>query len=179
MRTLLNTIQVHIIIQWILGHLNIPDNDLADRAAKQATGLPPSVDLVIAFSSALNVIKNVIRDLAIAHDQMRKIQTNYRPSIDNVQITTQADKVLIARLRSGHHPALRAYLHRLDSNIDPICSTCKDKDHTLHHWLITCSTGHQLRQKLFGCSRGRLEWLTTGPKAVVAYIRKTLVYLDV
>ena len=57
---LLNTIQAHII-RWIPGHLNIPGNDLVDRVAKQATELPPSTDLPIAFSSALNVIKKFIR----------------------------------------------------------------------------------------------------------------------
>lgn len=36
-----------------------------------------------------------------------------------------------------------------------------------------------LRQKVYGCPRGKLEWLTTLPKAVVAYARKTLVDLDV
>ena len=162
-RMLLNTIQTHIIIPWIPGHSNIPGNDLADRAAKQATELPSSADLPIAFSSALNVIKKVIRDPAIAHDRTREIYTHYRPSIDTVHITTREAEVLIARLRSGHHPALRAYLHRLDPDIDPVYPTCKEEDHTLHHWLITCWARDRLRQKVFGCPRGRLEWLTTHP----------------
>ena len=96
-----NSIQTHIVFHWIPRHSNIPGNDLADRAEKQATELPPSADFPIAFSSALNVIKNDIRDPAIAH----------RPSIDNQHITTPGDEVLIARLRSGHHHALPAYLH--------------------------------------------------------------------
>ena len=86
--------------------------------------------------------------------------------------------MLIARLRSGHHPALRVYLHRLDPDIDPVCPTCKE-DHTLHHWLTTCPHGDRQRQNVFGCPGGRLEWLTACPKAVVAYARKTLVDLDV
>ena len=76
------------------------DNDLADRAVSQATELPPSTDLLIAFSSALNVIKKVIRDPAVAYDQTREIYTQYRPSIDTVKITTREDEVLIARLCS-------------------------------------------------------------------------------
>ena len=115
---LLNTIQAHIIIQWIQGNSNISGNDLADRTAKQTTELPPLASLAIAFSSALNLIKNAIRDPAIAHDQTREIYIHYHPSIDAVQITTREDKVLIARLHSGHHPALRVYLHGLDLDID-------------------------------------------------------------
>ena len=106
-----NSIQTHIVFQWIPRHSNIPGNDLADRAEKQATELPPSADFPIAFSSALNVIKNDIRDPAIAHNQTREFCTNCRPSIDNQHITTPGNEVLIARLRSGHHHALPAYLH--------------------------------------------------------------------
>ena len=49
---LLNAIQAHII-QWIPWHLNVPGNDLAGRAVKQAADLPPSADLPVAFWSAL------------------------------------------------------------------------------------------------------------------------------
>ena len=73
-------------------HSNIPGNDLADRAAKQANELPSTADLPIAFSSALNVIKKVTRDPTIAHDQTREIYTYYRPSIDAVPITRQEDE---------------------------------------------------------------------------------------
>ena len=75
----------------------------------QATELPPSTDLLIAFSSALNVIKKVIRNPAVAYDQTREIYTQYRPSIDTVKITTREDEVLIARLCSWHNHALGAY----------------------------------------------------------------------
>lgn len=68
---LLNTIQAHIISgsQIILG------NDLADRAEKQAIESSHTADLLIAFSSALNIIKKVIRDSTIAQDQRREIYT--------------------------------------------------------------------------------------------------------
>ena len=75
-------------------HRLCPDADLADSAAKQVTELPPTTDLQIAFSSVLNVIKKVIRDSAIAHNQARKIYTPYCPSINAVQIITQEDEVL-------------------------------------------------------------------------------------
>ena len=59
------------------GYSNIPGNDLVDRSTKQATELPPLADLPIGFSSALNVIKKVIRDPDVAHDQTRDIYTHY------------------------------------------------------------------------------------------------------
>ena len=44
---------------------------------------------------------------------------------------------------------------------------------------ITCSIDDSLQQKVFGCPRVRLEFLTIRTKAVVAYARKTVVDLDV
>ena len=158
-RMLLHTIQTHIITQWITGHSNIPGNDLADRVAKQATELPHSADLPITFSSALNVIKKVIRDPAIAQDRMRESYANYSLLIDNAQITTREDKVLIERLPSGHHPALQAYLHQLDPDTDPVCPTCKDRNHTLNHWLITCLADDPLQQKVLGCLSKGKAWV--------------------
>ena len=96
-----------------------------------------------------------------------------------MQIITWEYEVLIARLHSGHHPALQAYLHQLDPDTDSVCPTCKEEGHTLHHWLTKCPAGDCLQQKVFGCPKKRLEWLTTRPKAVVVYTRKTLVNLDV
>ena len=101
-RMLLNTIQARIIIQLILGDWNIPGNDLANRAAKQATDLQPWAELPITFSSALNVIKKVP---TVTHNRTRKIYTNCRPSIDNVQTITREEEVLIARICAGHHPS--------------------------------------------------------------------------
>ena len=60
------------------------------------------------------------------HHQTRKVLIHYCPLINDVQIITGEDKVLIARLSSGHHPTLRAYLHQLDLDINLVCSKCKE-----------------------------------------------------
>ena len=48
--------------------------------------------------------------------------------------------MLIAILRSGHHNALPAYLHRLDFYIGTVCLTYKE-EHTPEHWQVTCPAG--------------------------------------
>ena len=50
----------------------------------------------------------------------------YHSVIDKTQLPSRADEILLARLRVGHHSSLRAYLHRIDPDIDPTCPRCKE-----------------------------------------------------
>ena len=74
----------------------------------------------------------------------KKIYSHYSPSIDAEEVTKRADEVLLARLRAGHHPALQAYLHRLDPDVDPTCPSYNEDQHTLQHWLISCPAGERI-----------------------------------
>ena len=100
-RLLLLAIPAAVIIQWIPGHSNISGNELADRAAKQATELPSTADLPITLSSAVKVVRDSIHNAAITHDRTKEIYSHYRPSIDAEQISKRADEILLARLRAG------------------------------------------------------------------------------
>ena len=98
---------------------------------------------------------------------------------DTKQINNRKDDVLLARLKFGHHPSLKQYLHhRLDPSQDPICPNCHLEEKDLHHWLCECPASITMRLRVFGFHQGSLEWLATRPGDVVAYARKTLVNLD-
>lgn len=84
-----------------------------------------------------------------------------------------------ARLHSGHHPALRTYLHQLDPDTDPVWTTCKEENHTLHRWLIpNMLSWWSLKTKTYLVVVGD-KLLTTHPKTAVVYARKTLVVVEV
>ena len=48
------------------------------------------------------------------------------------------DRIHLSRLRCGHHPALQAYQHRINSNNPPECPNCGTQPHTVIHVMEEC-----------------------------------------
>ncbi len=80
---------------------------------------------------------------------------------DYIATSNRADVVLLARLRAGHTPLLKAYAHLLDPAADPTCPMCKEQLQTLEHWLQRCSNLDVLRQHTFVNPSPPLAVLTT------------------
>ena len=110
-------------------------NDLADKAAKEATTIATNTILPVYFSSSIQAINDTIRDNPPAHERVALIYKHQKASRDAKQIKNKKDEVVLARLRSGHHPSLQQYLHRLDPSKDPTCPKCRLAEQDLHHWL--------------------------------------------
>ena len=174
----IKSISSSISIQCIPGQSAIPGNELADEATKEATTIATNTILPVSFSSSIQVIIDTIRDTPPAHDRVAQIYKHQKASRDARQIKNRKDEVLLARLRSGHHPSLQQYLHRLDPSKDPTCPKCHLDEQDLHLWLCDCLAITTTRIQLFGNHKGSLEWLATRPGDVVAYPRKTLVNLE-
>ena len=167
-----------IFIQWIPDHSAIPGNDLANKAANEATTISTDTILSISLSCSFQVINETIRDTPTTHERVASVCKHRRVPRDAKQINNRKDDVLIAHLRSGQHPSLKQYLNRLDSSQDPTCPNCCQEEQDVFHWLRDGPALITVRQRVFGCHQGSLEWLATRPGDVVAYARKTLVNLD-
>ena len=57
------------------------------------------------------------------------------------------DRVHLARLRCGHHPALLSYQKRLDDRIADTCPDCNTSPHTIKHIIEDCTAHIEARQQ--------------------------------
>ncbi len=88
--------------------------------------------------------------------------------------TTRRDAVLLAHLRAGHTPLLKAYANQLNMTVEPKCPSCGEEPQTVEHWLQRCPNAVALRQQLFGELSPPLSVLSLSPGSVLALDRKTL-----
>ncbi len=89
---------------------------------------------------------------------------------DCIATSNRADAVLLARLRAGHTPLLKAYTHLLDPAADPTWPLCKEEPQTL---AAECPNLDVLRQQTCGSPSPPLGVLTTDPEKVLALARAT------
>ena len=53
------------------------------------------------------------------------------------QLPRQA-RVSLAQLRSGSHPSLNTFRHKMNPKTSPYCPTCPDQPHSVQHVLLHC-----------------------------------------
>ncbi len=85
--------------------------------------------------------------------------------------TNRVDAVLLARLRAGHTPLLKAYANLLDPSADPVCPLRNEEPQTIEKWRPRLDA---TRQNIFRSPSPPLKVLTTAPGQVLALARLTL-----
>ncbi len=92
-------------------------------------------------------------------------------SKDYKVISNRADAILLALLRAGHTPPLKAYANLLDPSAGPLC---KEELLTIENWLRRCLRLDKTRQNIFGSHSLPFNVLTPNSERVLALARATL-----
>jgi len=163
-----------VVIQWVPGHMDIPDNEAADMAAKEAATITDEPSRPVLLAGALSCVNRSIHDTPIKHLGTALVYKKINPAKDRAEVKSRKDAVFLAQVCSGHCVSFKAYYHLLNSAVDPMCPRCGDDAHTLEHWFLECAETESTRRDIFGEVSPSLEVLTDHPGNAVLMSRRTL-----
>ncbi|XP_073979064.1 uncharacterized protein [Rhodnius prolixus] len=141
--TMLYTLKLsgtEVIFMWVPGHSGITGNVEADRLAKLATVMPPTVERCCTSAvvtecarKCWQVWQDEWRD--VSDNKLRLIKESVR-SWDSSIRDNRREEVVVARLRIGHSRLTHGYL--MCRQLPPLCETCNTLL-TVDHILVSCS----------------------------------------
>ena len=172
-RAELDLLHGRTFIHWIPAHINIPGNEIADKAAKEAALLPDSDSPVsVTYVVAKAIIKHQIKDEEPTHPLVSETYKGYVRKNDKI-LECRKDATLLAQLRAGHCLNLAHYRNRLDQTKSATCPACELEEETVSHW-IKCPATIKTREKVFGRADVNLDTLNKDPARILAFAEATL-----
>ena len=169
---------IDLLLKFVPGHKDIPGNEMADKHAKAATKIPPSLEnpgSEVTFGGAKSCIRAEIKDPPCTHEIVSATYSNISHKRDRELIKSRRDAVLLAQLRSGKCVKLANYKNLLDPSIPATCPLCEEADQDLKHWLLECPGTLRAKMELFeDAGNVTLGVLGSCPDKVVELARRTL-----
>jgi len=158
-----------VVIHWVPGHMDIPGNEAADMAAKEAATITDEPSRPVSLAGALSCVNRSIHDTPIEHLRTALVYKKIKPAKDRAEVKSRKDAVFLAQVCSSHCLSFKAYHHLLNSAVDPMCPRCGEGPHTLE-----CAGTESTRRDIFGEVSLSLEVLTDHPGKAVLMSRRTL-----
>jgi len=167
-----NQDRIDVTLQWIPGHSNIEGNEIADEIAKEACDLDQT-NVPIGLPTTKAVIKRWVK--ANWEEEIKQTDTFYNRTTGgksrNVPGLSRKDDILIAQLKTGKTPVVRACLafYKKKDRNERMCTECGVVE-DVEHLLLTCRQWGRERQIHLG-TNPTLKILNDDPVMVLEYMR--------
>lgn len=147
-----------IRLWWTPGHSSVPENELADQAAKAAANRAMLTMTTEPVPFCRTRLRSLIRrhyitrfetqwQVADTGRDLHDIMPHFSRSLRWTQGLNRRQVALTAQFLTGHY-ATNAYLHRFGSRSDPHCDWCSATLDDRHHRLFHCPRFFRIRHQL-------------------------------
>jgi hypothetical protein len=169
-----------VYIQWVLGHLKIPSNKEANKAAKEGTLLPVPADSICTLASLKRIAHAEASKAArrlwplVALDSYTDLMVPYGPGSSVLSIRRLEAGYILA-IRSGHRD-FADYHTRFHHEDALLYGSCGRKKSLLHFYF--CRKG-KAATPLLGPLSKKLQWLlctSAGTNKLAKWITDTRFY---
>lgn len=134
-----------ITFVWVPSHCGIPGNELADKAAEDATkGDQEGVNWL--FDVAKARCRSCEETMPITHDRCKELYMKGKINEEAESMIPRKEMVSLRRMRIGHSLELKAYSKRIGKADDDLCRGCIDSAEDTEH-LLTCPATFNIREK--------------------------------